>query len=315
MQWWAILLIALGAILLLILGISFYCFMRVFYSPKRRVLGEDEYNFFEGEAYEFCKEYTYEAMKRARSFPYTSHEIKTKDGLTLRGKFFELNPDAPIEIMLHGYRGTSERDLAAGIWRAHALGHSAFLYDHRGAGLSDGHVASFGILECRDLLLWVDYINRTFGNNRRLILTGISMGAATVMMAAAEPLPENVKYVIADCGYSSPEDIIKKVMRDMGLPAGLVYPFIRLGAILFGRFDPSSNSPKKALKNAKIPVFFVHGGADGFVPAYMSEENFKACSSKKRLVIIEGADHGLAYPTDKERYVRELKSFAAECVD
>jgi len=116
--------------------------------------------------------------------------------------------------------------------------------------------------------------------------------------------------ILADCGYTSSEAIIKKVMRDMHLPAGLLYPFARLGAKLFGGFDPNASSPIDAMKRCRLPIIFFHGDNDGYVPHSMSEENYAACvSEKKKLVIVKGAGHGLCFPMDKEAYYKELDGF------
>ena len=135
------------------------------------------------------------------------------------------------------------------------------------------------------------------------------MGAATVCMAADKELPANVIGILADCGYTSPKKIIRKVIRDMGIPPALGYPFARLGAFLFGGFDLEAGSPEESLKNAKVPVIFYHGEDDAFVPCYMSRENYEICTSRKALVTVPGAGHGLSYPLDMERYLQTLRDF------
>jgi fermentation-respiration switch protein FrsA (DUF1100 family) len=185
--------------------------------------------------------------------------------------------------------------------------------DHRASGRSDGSVITFGVKEKRDCLAWVDFAVKNIQPDGDIIITGISMGAATVMLASAEKLPENVVGVLADCGYTSAEDIIKKVIKEMKLPAGILYPFARLGGMIFGGFDVNLASPVKALEKTSLPVIFFHGDADGFVPCYMSEMNYNACASrKKRLVKISGADHGLAYPANRTQYVDEMRDFFGE---
>ena len=303
---------ALGGLAVLTLGISLYCFFRVFYSPSRTPIGPDEYPIPEGDIYEAHRDGMVKWMKEARALPNTPVSVKSYDGLTLRAKFYEHHEGAPIEIMMHGYRGCAERDMCGGVQRAFSVGRSALVIDHRGSGESDGHVVTFGVKERYDALTWVNFIIENYGPQRKIILTGISMGAATAMMATALPLPENVVGVLADCGYTSPKEIIEKVLSDMGLPPRLVYPFIRLGAILFGGFDPNSASPLQALGECKIPVIMYHGDIDSFVPHEMSVRNYEACASRKALVTIEGADHGLSYPTDKEKYLTTLADFFPE---
>jgi len=151
-----------------------------------------------------------------------------------------------------------------------------------------------------------------FGTEVKIILTGISMGAATVVIASGQKLPENVVGVLADCGYSSAKEIIQKCAADMKLPPKLVYPFIRLGGKLFGHFDVDETSPMEAIQNCRLPVIFFHGEADDFVPASMSKALYDACPSPKRLVIVPGADHGLSYPANKAEYLRHVAEFFTE---
>jgi fermentation-respiration switch protein FrsA (DUF1100 family) len=136
------------------------------------------------------------------------------------------------------------------------------------------------------------------------------MGAATVMTVAGDELPKNVIGVLADCGYTSTREIVCKVIKDMRLPPRLLYPFARLGAIVFGGFDPDASSPIDSMSRCKLPIIFFHGDADAFVPLSMSEENYRVCASKtKRLVITKGAGHGLCFPANQEEYLTELEEF------
>ena len=309
--------IVLGVLSLLIVAVlvaSYVCYRIMLYSKPRRILEEDEYDIPEGEIYEVFREDMIAWTKMIRAYPYKEYSLTSHDGLTLRAKFFEYKPGAPIELMFHGYRGNAERDLSGGVERAFKLGHSALLVDHRGAGFSDGNLITFGILERRDSLLWVDFAIKEFGEDARLILTGISMGAATVMMMAGEDLPPQIQYVLADCGYTSSKEIISKVMRDLKLPPALLYPCATLGARLFGGFNLNEASPMEAMARCKLPVVFAHGDADNFVPCDMSVQLHEACAApKKKLVIIHGAGHGLAFPVGRDEYVNALAEFKREC--
>ncbi len=295
-------------ITLITLIIAYICYKEIFFSPKR---GKPErYPLPKGEPYEKYHTRMIDLLKRVDKMPHKNVSIKSFDGLTLRGKYFEYTKDAPIEIMFHGYKGSARRDMSGGVIRAHAVGHSALIVDHRASGKSDGHIISFGVNEGRDCMSWIDFVIKKINKDARIILTGVSMGAATVMICAAEPLPKNVIGVLADCGYTAPEDIIKKVMRDMHLPADLLYPFARLGARLFGGFKLDSKKPIDAMARCKLPIIFYHGDNDDYVPYDMSMLNFDACASKyKQFVDIEGAGHGLCFLTDEEKYIRTLKEF------
>ena len=287
---------------------AFVCFIRIFYSDRKPET--EEFPIPPGAAYEEYREDMVGWMKSARALPQKDYCMRSRDGLILCGKYYEYEKGAPIEIIFHGYKGTAYRDLSGGIARCHMLGHSAFIVDHRAAGASEGRVITFGVKESDDWVDWVNFVVENVDPEAKIIIAGISMGAATVMMASSKTLPPNVIGVVADCGYTSAEEIIKKVIDDMGLPSKILYPFARLGGMLFGNFDVALASPVKAMEKTKLPVIFFHGDTDGFVPYYMSEKNYAACASdKKRLVTVEGADHGLAFPRDKEKYISELKDF------
>lgn len=286
---------------------SFICFMLVFYSANRPT--KEKYPIPAGKIYDVYRDDMIRWIDEARDTPHRKVSVTTADGLTLRGKYYEFTKGAPTEILLHGYRGSALRDLSGGVARCRAIGHNALIADHRGSGESDGHVITFGIKESADALLWVDLVTKEISPDAEVILTGISMGAATVLMCADKKLHENVIGILADCGYTSPKAIIKKVMRQLYLPPFVLYPMVRAGAIIFGGFDIESASPIESVKNSRLPVIFFHGDADTFVPCEMSRENYEACPTRKRFVKISGAGHGLAFPADREKYLTELENF------
>lgn len=302
----------LGALLLVFIA-AYICFRIVFYAKPRTEEQLSHIRLPRGEEYAPFREEMRGWIEEARKLPYEKMEIRSHDGLTLRGRYYERTPGAPIEIQFHGYRSNSDRDLGGAIYRAFAVGRNALVVDQRGCGRSDGNVITFGVLEHRDCLLWVYAAIRRFGEDVSLHLTGISMGAATVLMAAGEPLPANVKSVLADCPYSSPRAIIQKVMRDMRIPVPLLYPFVRLGARVFGHFRLEETSPVEAVKRATLPIILYHGEGDTFVPCDMSREIYSACrSEKKKLITVPKAPHGMAYSQDKEQYLQTLKDFIEE---
>ena len=151
-----------------------------------------------------------------------------------------------------------------------------------------------------------------FGAEKPIYLCGVSMGAATVLMASEFNLPNNVKGIIADSPYSSPEAIIKKVCKDMGVSPKLAFPFIRLGARLFGGFSIRAVTAVEAVKKAKKPVLILHGEDDRFVPCVMSEEIFNAYGGKKRRETFPNAGHGISYIVDPKRYEQVVGAFLDE---
>jgi len=297
----------------LVLLIALLCFLKVFYQPKRKKLKDGEFRFPPGKVYEPYHEKMQAWMQSLRTMPHEELSVTSFDGLTLRGKYYEYAPDSPVELLFHGYQGCAERDLSAAVERCAALGRSAVLIDQRGSGESDGHVVTFGIKERWDCLTWIDFATQKFGKERKLMIGGVSMGGATVLLASGENLPDNVKCVMSDCGYSSAKEIIKKVVREMRLPVGVVYPFIKLGAKIFGRFNLDETTPLEAVKNSRTPIILLHGDADDYVPFQMSADVYEACPGKRKLVTIEGAGHGLAYPKNPQKYVEGLRQFQEEC--
>ena len=289
--------------------ISYICFRMAFYVPKRTIGPEEKIDLPDGEIYEPFHKQMEEWILEARKMKPKKYYIRSFDGLKLCGKYYEYSPDAAIELMFHGYRGNSERDLSGAVQRCFALGRNAFIVDQRASRESEGNVISFGINEHKDCLSWIDFLIKEFGKDVKIIITGISMGASTVLMAAGKNPPKNVVGVLCDCGFTSAKEIIMKVVKQMHLPPKIIYPFIKLGAKLFGRFDLEEYSAIEAAKQCKIPVIFLHGESDDYVPWEMSKKNYDACSSKKELFSVPNAGHGLCYLIDNEGYFNAVREF------
>lgn len=288
---------------------SYICFYMAFYNAEKNKIEKEAYSIPDGKVYEPHREQMIEWQKQIDEMPHKDVDVTSFDGLKLRGKYYELDKNAPVELMMHGYRGNSRRDLCGGVNRAFEVGHNVLIVDQRASGNSEGNVISFGINESRDVLTWLDYLQKEFGKNIKVVLTGVSMGASTVMMCIERGLPKCVKGILADCGYSSTKVIIKKVIKEMHLPADILYPFVKLGAKIYGRFDLEEIVPLEAVKKSPVPIIFAHGDVDDFVPYSMSVDCYNACTATKKLVTIKGAGHGLCYPVARDEYVNELSEF------
>lgn len=308
MEWYYIVLIVIAGLILLVLLTSLVCFFLTFYSSER-IKHQKEIYLPDGEQYEYYRPIIHQGIEEARKLEYVEMSIKSFDGLTLKGKYYELKKGLPMEIMFHGYKGSGERDLSTGILRAHLCNRNALVVDQRAHGDSDGKVITFGIKESKDCLKWIDHCIKYFGEEQKILITGISMGAATVMNATQYDLPKNVVGVLADCGYDSAKNIIMKTIKEMHLPPSIMYPFVKLGARIFGRFNIDETSPIEAIKKCKLPIIFIHGDADDFVPCYMSKNVYEACTSTKQLVFINNAGHGIAYLVDSKKYLDEIEDF------
>ena len=296
------------ALAVLVLLCAYICYRMAFYVPEKDKI-RPEFELPPGRIYEPYHGQMRKWMEEIQNLPHQDFSIRSFDGLTLWGSYYEYAPGAPIELMFHGYRGTAQRDLCGGVQRCFSLGHSALIVDQRASCRSGGNTITFGYKESWDCLSWVDFMVKQFGGDVRIILCGISMGATTVLLASGEELPKNVVGVLADCGFCCAKDIICKVIRQMKLPDKLLYPFVRLGAILYGGFDPNKADAAVAVKNCRLPVIFFHGDTDDYVPCEMSRINYEACTGIKELVIIPNAGHGLCYLIDPQGYVDKLKAF------
>lgn len=293
-------LLILLTIVFLILGISAYCFHICFYSPKDRQ--EDPYALLNGEQYVALSEGIFHCTRRMEEAPCEFAEIRSYDGTPLSARYYHHADNAPVMLLFHGYRSMALRDSAGGYILAKKAGFNVLAVDQRAHGRSGGRVISFGILERKDCLCWVNYINTRFGRQTPVILSGLSMGAATVLMAADLPMPDNVAGIMADCPYSSPSEIILKVATDRKYPSKFVYPFLCLGARLFGGFNIKETCAVKAATNASIPILLIHGEDDRFVPCEMSRLIARNCSDNCQLHTFPGAGHGLCYTTNPGRY-------------
>ena len=301
-------LIILFLAVLIFWGIPYLCFRMAFYAPRPKNGERPDVPLPNDEVYAPYKEMMDNWAQEVLQMPHRHFTITSFDGLTLHGNYYEYAPDAPMELMFHGYRGSAIRDLSGGVARCFALKRNCLIVDQRCAGKSDGDVITFGVKEHRDCLNWVDFLVKEFPDTK-IILTGISMGAATVLMAAGKPLPSNVIGVLADCGYTSAEEIIKCTIRKMNLPDWMVYPFVKRAAKIYGHFNLEECPPIEAVKHCKLPVIFFHGEGDDFVPCYMSRKNYEACTSRKALYTVPGAGHGLSFPANQKQYIQQLGDF------
>lgn len=188
----------------------------------------------------------------------------------------------------------------------------AVLYaEQRGQNESGGSYMGFGLTERFDCLDWINWLNGSGYETFPLYLCGVSMGAATVLMASGFTLPENVHGIIADCGYTSPYAIWKHIAENNLHLRYDKWMHDTIDEMCRERINFSSNdfSCTKALEICRVPVLFIHGTDDNFVPIEMTYENYKYCDAPKRLLVVPGAGHGMSYAVDKERYEQTVLQF------
>ena len=298
-------------ILTIIVVLAAYICYHISFRATKRVLDEDvQIHLPDGEQYMKVHEGIEKCVNDMLNRPFEPVTITTFDGKKLYARYYHVADGAPLQIQFHGYKSSAVLDFCGGSLYAGKIGHNALVVDQRSHGKSEGHAITFGVLERKDVLSWIGYARSRFGDDVRIILAGLSMGAATVLMATDQPLPSNVVGVMADCPYSSPEAIIKKVCRvEMRLPVKPLYPFIKLGARLFAGFDLEESSAVSAVKNTPVPILILHGTGDRFVPCDMSREIHAANPEMITLVTIPEAGHGLCYMTEPEMYEDAMQEF------
>ncbi len=238
-------------------------------------------------------------------------ETESYDGLHLVGHLRGCDDPKRIIIAMHGWRSTWSRDfgIIADFWQDNNC--IVLFAEERAQGNSEGEYMSFGLKERYDCLAWINKVNEIYNEELPIYLGGVSMGATTVLMTAGFELPENVKGVVADCGFTSPDDIWKYVVRK-----GFHLPYGRVQSSFADKISKNKSgvgakaySTTEALKSCRVPILFIHGTDDSFVPVSMTYKNYKACTSPKHLLIVPGAEHGMSYIENKDGYESAIKDF------
>lgn len=290
------------------LGGLYSLYRYAFYSPN--AVQNDDRHISSNAQMQVYKEELLRAIDELNAQPYERVSITSADGLRLAGRYYPAGEGAPLVIGCHGYRGTPSRDFSAGAAIYRSMGCALLLIEERGQCGSAGHTITFGAMEKFDVLLWTRWAAERFGNIP-MLLGGISMGAATVLMASALDLPENIRGIIADCPYTSAEDILRSVA---GKIHPLAVPLARWSARLFGGIDLAQADAVSAVKHARVPILLIHGEDDRFVPCDMSRAIAAANPEKIELHTFPGAGHGLSCLVNRERYEALVKDFAARTI-
>ena len=239
---------------------------------------------------------------------------KSFDGLTLHAKFFP--PIKKIEgknravLCLHGYTSQGCKDFIGLTDYYFKNGFAQLHPDARAHGTSEGDFIGFGCLDRKDALGWINKIIEKCGEDVEIYLHGISMGGATVLMTSGLELPPQVKGIISDCAFTSPKEVFTSVLKTMyHMPA---FPIIQganfLNKKLAGYGMDECNASRE-IATTKLPILFIHGSKDTFVPVEMCEKLYKACNSPKMKLIVKGAAHAESYFKDMDAYEDALNKF------
>lgn len=236
--------------------------------------------------------------------------ITAEDGTELIGKYWGCADPKRLVVAMHGWRSSWTRDFGAVADFLHENGCAVLYAIQRGQGESGGDNMGFGTVEGSDCIRWLEWLNQRVGRSLPAYLFGVSMGATTVMMCAGMDLPENVHGIIADCGFISAKEIWKHVV-EKNLHLSYKIREKRANTLCRQRLgcDADTHCTTDALSVGHVPVLFIHGAADTFVPIRMTYQNYMACRAPKQLVVIPGAGHARSSWVDPETYRASLIRF------
>ncbi len=238
--------------------------------------------------------------------------IESFDGLRLAGYFYPASePNGCLVLAFNGYRSNSRAQYSHITRFLNGLGYDVVLADDRAHGQSEGRYVGFGVLDRYDCLKWVENLDKKFTGSRKIFLYGVSMGAATVLMASNLNLPKSVKGIISDCGFTSAHDVFKHVLNSWyHLPAFPILNITNLLCRIFAGYDNKSSSSVASVAESRLPLLVIHGKNDTFVPSYMAPMIYKASNSVyKKLLTVNNACHAESYYIDMENYKKTMIDF------
>jgi fermentation-respiration switch protein FrsA (DUF1100 family) len=264
-----------------------------------------------------------EAIRSKNKAAFLEHKpedvsIQSADGIKLCAYYLPAKaPTKRFVLLSHGHHSTGMNEFSHITPFYHdVLGYNILLPDHRGHGRSGGDWIGFAALDWPNVHLWVKYLTERFGEDIEVVLHGISMGAATVLLANNNTPPAQVKLVIEDCGFSSEKEEIKCAVRMfIGPFEPLIRPAERIGLLLqklIAGFSAEESDPLGTIKNAKCPVLFIHGGKDKYVPTKFVHELYGACPTPKKKFVVPEAVHAFSYYVDPDGYNNAVIEFLTE---
>lgn len=299
--------LALGAVVIAELGISWYFYRRTMMrnnAKTERTMKMAGTDWNQHMAFiQQCKEWMMEQ-------PHEDMWLTSEDGLKLHATWFPQEDCKKVVICFHGYTSQGMKDYIGLSNYYLKKGYSMLLVDERAHGESEGKYIGFGCLDRFDALLWMERVIEICGEDVQILLHGTSMGGATVLMTAGLELPTQVKGIISDCAFTSPKEVFTHVLKNMiHLP---VFPMIQL-ADLFNRklagYALDECNAAEEVKKAKKPILIIHGSGDTFVPFEMGEKIYENIASAKQKLVVEGAAHAEAYYKDTMKYQQALEKF------
>ncbi|PIC86243.1 alpha/beta hydrolase [Sporosarcina sp. P20a] len=242
---------------------------------------------------------------------FEEKHMTSRDGLDLMGYYLPAKqPSEKLVILTHGYLGHAKQMGLYGQYYYEELGYNIFMPNARGHGKSGGDYYGFGWPDRLDLIDWTKLLTGKIGTNTQVIYHGLSMGAATVLMASGEDLPKQVKAIIADSPYQSVYQLFAyQLNRMFHLPAFPLLDNMSLLTSTRAGYSLKEADALSAVQRATVPILYIHGNADTFVPTEMTKELYEKTRSKAELFLVDDANHGEAFVMDQEAYERKVDDF------
>lgn len=277
---------------------------------KPPAFNTDKPNALMGEDFPALVQKTQQDITVLKKLPSETVEVYTKDGLKLKGVFYPAAEKSAVTLVcLHGYNSNGYGDFGSRALRYIRNGYNVLLVNHRHHAESEGKYIGFGVLDRHDVLCWLDAVNRMIPDGE-IFISGVSMGGATAMQCSCLALPDNVKGIIEDCGYTSVKEEFEFQCRRA---VRFVPKFTLKGIDFFMRrlagYGMNDISSADAVAHSKVPILFIHGDSDVFVPTEMAYRCYDACTADKDLYIVKGAAHAMAEFKGGEEYEKRVNDF------
>lgn len=251
-----------------------------------------------------------ECKEKLANCPHEDMYIMSQDGLKLHATYFPCENSKKVVICFHGYTSEGLNDYSTLAIFYRNKGYNLLIVDERAHGKSEGKYIGFGCLDRHDAKLWIDEMVKKLGEDCKILLHGDSMGGATVLMTTGLELPPQVKAAVSDCAFTSAWEVFASVLKNMyHLPS---FPLLQISNQMIKKragYELNECNAREEVAKAKIPILFIHGDSDSFVPCSMVYELHDACRTEKKLVIIEGAGHVESCYRDAKLYEGAIESF------
>ncbi|MCR4911683.1 MAG: alpha/beta hydrolase [Bacilli bacterium] len=294
-----------GFLLILLLVLTFFLYKILLYSPLKDQ--NNDYKLYDSPQFAGKEDLIIGMINRLRSIPFKDIFAESYDKLELHARLLQVEHSNKAAILFHGYRGTALRDFCGAAMELYSLGYNIILVDERAHGESEGHKITFGKRERKDVLTWISKAKSLLGRDAEIVLMGVSMGGATVLYAS-EFIDKNIK-VIADCPYSTPEEVIGSGIKKLGLSVKFFSPLINLSSLIWCHSNLWGLDASKSVKNSQCKFLIIHGDADSVVNYKFSKRIYLENRDKVQYEQFTDADHGLSYIVDDERYTKIVSEF------